>query len=102
MFKNNRKKAKYGHKLKINKKKTNIYNIRNGVEFLGYRFLILNNKIYIKIKKDTKRRFKNKVKCLNALKTNNYINNRNYWILLSSYKRLLKYRDCKSLFLKQM
>lgn len=96
------KKLNTEHKLKINKKKTNIYNIRNGVEFLGYRFLVLNNKIYIKIKKDTKRRFKKKVKCLNVLKTNNYINNRNYWILLSSYKGLLKYRDCKRLFLKQM
>ncbi len=96
------KKLNTEHKLKINKKKTNIYNIRNGVEFLGYRFLVLNNKIYIKIKKDTKRRFKKKVKCLNVLKTNNYINNRNYWISLCSYKGLLKYRDCKRLFLKQM
>lgn len=102
MFKNNRKKLNTEHKLKINKKKTNIYNIRNGVKFLEYRFLVLNNKIYIKIKKDTKRRFKKKAKCLNVLKTNNYINNRNYWILLSSYKGLLKYRDCKRLFLKQM
>ena len=61
------------YKLKINERKTKICNIKNGIDFLGYRFYLDNNKVVIKIRSSTKKRFKKKVKYLKVLKENNYI-----------------------------
>lgn len=88
------------YKLNVNKKKTRIYNIKSGIEFLGYRFYLNGNKIIIKIKKETKRKFKNKVKNLKLLMNNNYISIEDYKKQLSSYKGLLKYKNCKYLYYK--
>ena len=90
------------YKLKINEKKTNINSIKNGIEFLGYRFFVSGNKIIIKIKKSTKKRFKKKVKNLKVLKNNNYIDSETCIKLLSSYKGLLKYGNCKRLFISNL
>ena len=45
-------------KLEINKKKTKIVSIKDGFNFLGYRFLVKNNKTIIKIKKIIDNNFK--------------------------------------------
>lgn len=82
------------YKLELNDKKTKIDSIRNGIDFLGYRFYINNNKVIIKLRNRTKKKFKRKVK---YLKENN-IKDKEFIILLSSYKGLLKY--CKNLYYK--
>lgn len=45
-------------------KKTNIYKISSGFSFLGYRFLLKNNRIIIRISNVTKKRIKKKYKNL--------------------------------------
>ena len=55
-----------------------------GIEFLGFRFIIKNNKIIMKIKNSTKKRFKRR------------LNDRN----ISSYIGYLKYGDCSNLIYK--
>ena len=83
------------YKLKLNSK-TKIYKYSEGFEFLGFKYIIKNNKVIMKVKNQTKRKFKRKLKVLN----NNYISIEDYKKHLSSYKGLLKYRSCKSLYYK--
>ena len=68
------------YKLNLNRK-TRIYKISEGIEFLGFRFIIKNNKIIMKVKNNTKKRFKRRV------------NERN----VSSYIGHLKHGDCSNL-----
>lgn len=53
-------------KLKINNK-TQIYNLNNGVPFLGYKFVLKNKRLHILLSSKTKKRIKNR---LNKLKDN--------------------------------
>ena len=73
------------YKLSLNKK-TRIYKMSEGIEFLGFRFIIKNNKIIMKIKNNTKKRFKRRV------------NDRN----ISSYIGHLKHGDCNNLIYKTL
>lgn len=57
------------YKLMLNEK-TQIINIKNGLDFLGFRFYIKNNKIIMKVRNHTKRRFKKKIKKMNDLVNN--------------------------------
>ena len=50
------------YNLKINPKKTRIDSIKNGIDFLGYKFYIKNNKVILKLKDQTKKKLKNKLK----------------------------------------
>ena len=50
------------YKLSININKTKINHINNGIDFLGYRFLIKNNKLIMKLRKRTKKDLKIKLK----------------------------------------
>ena len=52
----------YKYKLDINNKKTKIDNIKNGIDFLGYFFSLKNNKLIVKIKNTTKKKFKTRIK----------------------------------------
>ena len=54
-------------KLGLNEKKTRIDNIKNGIDFLGYRFIIKNNKVIMKLRNRVKKNSQKKVKCLNEL-----------------------------------
>lgn len=54
------------YKLKLNKK-TKIYSCKEGFEFLGFRYIIKNNKVIMKVKNSTKKRFKRKIKEYNKL-----------------------------------
>lgn len=85
-------------KLELNDKKTKIDSIRNGIDFLGYRFIIKNNKIIMKLRVRTKYNFKRKVKDLKKLLDNKYINKINFKNLLSSYKGLLMHGNCNNLY----
>ncbi len=78
-------------KLELNDKKTKIDSIRNGIDFLGYRFIM-------KLRVRTKYNFKRKVKDLKKLLDNKYINKINFKNLLSSYKGLLMHGNCNNLY----
>ena len=87
-------------KLGLNEKKTRIDNIKNGIDFLGYRFIIKNNKVIMKLRNRVKKNFKKKVKFLNELILNNYISKKEFKNLLSSYKGLLINGNCNYLYYK--
>ena len=73
------------YKLSLNKK-TRIYKMSEGIEFLGFRFIIKNNKNIMKIKNSTKKRLKKRVN----------INN------MSSYIGHLKHCDCNNLIYRTL
>lgn len=89
--------AKY--KIELNYKKTRIFSNRDEIEFLGFRF-ISKNKIIMKVKNQTKRRFKRKMKNLYKLYEYNQISLSEYKNVESSYAGHLKHGSCKRLFLK--
>ena len=72
--------------------------MKNGIDFLGYRFIIKNNKVIMKLRNRVKKNFKKKVKCLNELFINHYISRKEFKNLLSSYKGLMMYGDCNCLY----
>ena len=88
------------YKLEINEKKTRIYNINEGIDFLGYRFIIKNNKVILKIRNRTKKNFIKRIKELNKLKEYYLLDNHDYQVNISSYKGLLKWGSCNGLLYK--
>ena len=84
------------YKLKLNKK-TKIYNIKEGFEFLGFKYIKKNNKLVVKIKNQTKRRFKRKMKGLYKLYNNDKISLDEVKQVKASYLGHLKYGDTKNL-----
>ena len=84
-------KLKNEYKLDINKKKTKIVSIKDGFTFLGYRFYIKNNKTIIKIKNNTLIRIKRRIKKLNYLYNNDYINFEKVFCSLNTYLYSFKY-----------
>lgn len=85
-------------KLELNEKKTRIDSMKNGIDFLGYRFIIKNNKVIMKLRNRVKKNFKKKVKFLNELILNHYISKKEFKNLLSSYKGLMMYGDGNYLY----
>ena len=85
------------YKLELNMKKTRIYSIDNGFEFIGFRFIRKNNKLLIKVKNQTKRKFKRKLKVLNKLYINGIINYDTLNQVKVSYLGHLKYGNCNKL-----
>ena len=71
------------YKLNINKNKSKIYNIKDGFEFLGYKFKVINNKTIISINNKTYSRIKKILK----YNMNNYNNNN----LLYNYSSINNY-----------
>ena len=86
------------YKLKTNPKKTKINSIKNGIDFLGYIFYIKNNKVLLKIRNCTKKKFKTKIRNLKLLKKHNYITKKEFYIISNSYKGLLKWGNCSNLY----
>lgn len=82
------------YKLNLNFKKTEINSIKKELDFLGYRFVIRDNKIIMKVRNDCKKRFKKKIKLLR------YKDYNKYKALIESYKGHLGYGDCRGLFYK--
>ena len=85
------------YKLELNMKKTRIYSIDNGFEFIGFRFIRKNNKLLIKVKNQTKRKFKRKLKVLNKLYINGNISYDTFNQVKASYLGHLKYGNCNNL-----
>lgn len=65
------KKLENDFKLRLNPK-THIGKLKDGLDFLGFRFILQNNKLYLKIRTMIKKRFKKKVKKLTKLSKNNH------------------------------
>ena len=80
-------------KLEVNKKKTKIVDIKEGFVFLGYKFCIKNNKTIIKIKNDTLKRVKRRVKELNYLYNKKYIKFEKVFCSLNTYLYSFKYAN---------
>ena len=70
-------------KLELNKK-TNIYSLNKGFNFLGYKFILNNKKLIIKISNKSKKRIKKKFRFLKKNMVNNIEN------IKASYKGYLK------------
>lgn len=87
----------HDYKLELNLKKTRIYSIDNGFEFIGFRFIKKNNKLLIKVKNQTKRKFKRKLKTLNKLYLNDNISYDYFNQVKYSYLGHLKYGNCNKL-----
>lgn len=71
--------------------KTNIYDMKHGVNFLGYRFILKNKKLIIKIRNDSKKRIKKKYKYLSV---NDY---EKFLRVKASYNGYLKIANTNSL-----
>ena len=91
----------YKYKLNLNSK-TQIVNIKQGFEFLGFKYYIKNNKIIMKVKNQTKRKFKRKIKKLNILLNNNKITLEDYNQIKSSYLAHLNHGNTKKLVSKNI
>ena len=87
------------YKLKLNNK-TKIINIKNGFEFLGFKFFIKNNKVIMKVKTQTKKRFKRKIKKLNKLVDNKKIAREVLKQVQDSYIGHLKHGNTNNLIYK--
>ena len=84
------------YKLKLNEK-TRIYSINEGFEFLGFKYLKKNNKLIVKVKNQTKKRFKRKMKKIYKSFINDKCNIKELKQVKASYLGHLKYGDTNNL-----
>ena len=84
------------YKLKLNDK-TRIYSIDDGFEFLGFKYIRKNKKLIVKVKNQTKRRFKRKIRTIYKLYINNKFSLKDLKQVKSSYLGHLKYGDTNNL-----
>ncbi len=89
------------YKLELNKK-TMIINIKNGLDFLGFRFYIKNKKIIMKVRNQTKKQFKNKIKKLFKLYEENKIGKESINQVIASYNGHLGYGNTYNLKTKTL
>lgn len=85
------------YKLELNMNKTKIDSIKNGVDFLGFRFYIKNNKVIMKLRNSTKKKFKRSVRELKRLKYYDLIDDKLFKQNLASYTGHLKWGNCVNL-----
>ena len=75
-------------------RKTKIINVsKEGLDFLGFRYCIINNKVILKVRKLTKKNFKRKMKLIHDEK----ISLESGLRIISSYKGHLKWGNCYNL-----
>ena len=84
------------YKLELNSK-TKIYKLDNGFKFLGFKYVKKNKKLIIKVKNQTKKKFKRKLKKLYKLYSNNKISYKEVLQVKASYLGHLNYGDTKNL-----
>ena len=85
------------YKLNLNMKKTRVDSIKNGLDFLGFKFYISNNKIVLKVRNDTKKKFKKKMKKINLLYEKKIIDYKERKSVIDSYLGHLSYGSCDDL-----
>ena len=86
------------YKLKLNEK-TRIYSIDDGFEFLGFKYIRKNDNLIVKVKNQTKKRFKRKMKNIYKLYVNNKCNIKDLNQVKASYLGHLKYGDTNKLII---
>ena len=84
------------YNLKLNNK-TQIVNYKEGFEFLGFRYYIKNNKLIMKVKNQTKRKFKRKMKIMYKLASENKITQKDVKQVEDSYLGHLSYGNSQKL-----
>lgn len=84
------------YKLKLNNK-TRIYKIDEGFDFLGFKYIRKNDRLIVKVKNQTKRKFKRKMKVLYKLYQEKKIDLKDVNQVKSSYLGHLKYGNTKNL-----
>ena len=89
------------YKLKLNNK-TRIYHIDEGFEFLGFKYVKKNNKLIVKVKNQTKRKFKRKMKNMYKLYTSGKIEIDKLIQVKMSYLGHLKYGNACNLISKTL
>lgn len=87
----------FKYNLSFNEKKTIIGNIKEGIDFLGFRYYINYNKILVKVRKQTKNKFKRKIKKLYKLVKEDKISQSYLYQVKSSYLGHLRYGSTKGL-----
>ena len=85
------------YKLEINRNKTIIGNIGDGLEFLGFKFYIKNGRTIVKVKNATKRRFIRRIGTINKLNALGYIDEKEYKARIAGFTGHLKWGDCSKL-----
>ena len=79
------------HKVKLElNKKTRIYSLHEGFNFLGYRFIVKNNRLVVLMSPKTKKRITKNIKRVYKKKPQNKDN------VLASYKGYLLNCECNS------
>jgi len=81
------------YKLSLNSKICIINVSKNGIDFLGFRFYIKNNKVIMKTRTKIKRNFKRKMKLIGSSKISRYKG----MSIISSYKGHFKWGNCYNL-----
>ena len=89
------------YKLELNNK-TKIINIKEGFEFLGFKYYIKNNKVIMKVKNQTKKGFKRKMKNVYKLFNNKSIEYKELLQIKDSYLGHLKYGNTKKMIEKTL
>lgn len=84
------------YKLKLNNKTKIIHVSKEGLDFLGFRFYIVNNKLIMKVRNDTKKRFKRKLKAIKKEK----ISKEKGLQIINSYKAHFRWGNCYNLLNK--
>lgn len=84
------------YKLEFNQK-TKIYNIDEGFEFLGFKYIRKNNKLIVKVRNQTKRKFKKKIKKIYKLYTLDKMNICDINQIKASYLGHLRYGNTTKL-----
>ena len=84
------------YKLRLNNK-TKIYSVDEGFEFLGFRYIKKNNKLVVKVKNQTKKRFKRKIKVIYKLYLNDKLKLKDLEQVKSSYLGHLSYGNTNNL-----
>ena len=84
--------------LELNKK-TKIINVRKeGLDFLGFRFILCDNKVLMKVRNITKKRFKRKVRAIKDGKIDRIKGNE----IINSYQAHFKWGNCYNLLKKYL
>lgn len=82
------------YNLRLNPK-TKIYSMSDGVEFIGYRYILKKKKLIVKIRKDTKEKFIHKMKLMRY-------DYDKYKFVIGSYKGHLHYANSKNLYYRNV
>ena len=82
------------YKLNLNKKKTSIINVKHGFSFLGYVFKIKDKKVIIKVRNESIKKIKKRVKAVKYLLKTKKIDYYNAFCTIMTYSNSYKY--CKN------